>query len=328
MKVRKSKVLSAIIAVAIVAAAAGLTTAVRRAARHDTGAVNQPVPGSESAAAGLHGSRGNRGDIAQSATPSSSDQSGPDIEERARAAHGWSPSILDSTMTGSINYYDRNGDVTRQGAIKILRAYPDQVRAEITSGGKTDIFGYDANNAWRRGSGPLSASDARDARAWARFTPERMFVRRSAGDEYREARPIGQDSTRATPWQPAIQLAAPIILEQAALTDRVGPLVGAAAPGHVQSAADQRSTIFFVNAADSIINSVSWLEPDDPTKALTGPDADLTAVHLDFGKWQRINGVLWPFEIVHWLGGKVDFRIEVTQVQVNSHPGIGLFQHP
>src|SRR5262245_49355807 len=46
---------------------------------------------------------------------------GPDIEQKARAAHGWRASIQDSVVTGEINYFDRNGFITRQAAIKILR---------------------------------------------------------------------------------------------------------------------------------------------------------------------------------------------------------------
>jgi hypothetical protein len=43
-----------------------------------------------------------------SPTPSPTPQD-PDIEQKARVAHGWRPSIEDSVVTGSINFFDRNG---------------------------------------------------------------------------------------------------------------------------------------------------------------------------------------------------------------------------
>src|SRR5215469_2028045 len=86
----------------------------------------------------------------QQAGPSASPspQRGPDVEQRARAAHGWTPAIQDSAVTGSINFYNRSGDITRQGAIRILRNYPDMLRVEITSNGATEIFGFDHAAPW------------------------------------------------------------------------------------------------------------------------------------------------------------------------------------
>jgi hypothetical protein len=41
-----------------------------------------------------------------------------------------------------------------------------------------------------------------------------------------------------------------------------------------------------------------------------------------------VSGVLWPFEIIKWTGGRVEFRLQVTQLQVNQSLPATLFQAP
>jgi hypothetical protein len=256
------------------------------------------------------------------ATPTPTLTPSPDIEQRARAAHGWTASIHDSLLTGSINFYDRAGNVTRQGPIKILRSYPDKVRVEITSGGATEILGFDHVAPWDSLTSSLTSPQQRDIRAWTRFTPERLFVTRSAGQQYAETRPIQEDHVPASPGRPALDLAEPIVFNRPLIADQTGNPLAAVNPG------DQRNVMYLVNAADNIVNAGQWLEQSDPAGSLIGPNADLQQVRVDFSAWQRINGVLWPFEITHWLGGKVDFRVEVTNVLMNQNPASSLFQGP
>jgi|SRR5215470_9406597 len=247
---------------------------------------------------------------------------GPDIEQRARAAHGWTPTIQDSLVAGSINFFNRNGDTTRQGSIKILRRYPDMVRVEITSGGSTEVFGFDHVAPWDSLASSLTSAQQRDIRAWTRFTPERLFVTRAAGQQYGETRPTQEDHQPASPGRPALDLAEPIVFNRPLIADQTGNPLAAVNPG------DQRNVMYLVNAADNIVNAGQWLEQSDPAGSLIGSNADFQQVRVDFSAWQRINGVLWPFEITHSLGGKVDFRVEVTNVLMNQNPASSLFQGP
>src|SRR5262249_7636467 len=152
--------------------------------------------------------------------------------------------------------------------------------------------------------------------------PERLFVTRSAGQQYAETRPIQEDHLPASPGRPALDLAQPIVFNRPLVADQTGNSLAAVHPG------DQRNLIYLVNATDNIVNAAQWLEPENPASSLTDRTADFDQVRVDFSAWQRVNGVLWPFEITHWLGGKVDFLIEVAQVQMNQSPAGSLFQHP
>src|SRR5262245_1040188 len=91
---------------------------------------------------------GPRANPSATPAPSPTPPPGPDIWQRARVAHGWSAAIQDSAVTGFINFFNRSSEVTRQGAIKILRRYPDMLRVEISSGGATEVFGFDPVAAW------------------------------------------------------------------------------------------------------------------------------------------------------------------------------------
>src|SRR5262249_28366981 len=101
---------------------------------------------------------------------------GLDVEQRARAAHGWTPQIANSVAQGSISYYDASGVATSQHAITITRGYPDRVRVEINRGANVEVFGFDQTSSWKRGAAKLKDTEARDIRAFARMCPERLFV--------------------------------------------------------------------------------------------------------------------------------------------------------
>jgi hypothetical protein len=184
------------------------------------------------------------------------------------------------------------------------------------------VMGFDGIAAWKQGAASLSDQEARDIRAWVRASPERLFVSRDNGHSYGESPPIYEDHRPAAPDRGPVDLATPIVFNQARVIDTLGP------PGSGGKAGDRRSITYFVNAADSIINAVLWAEADDPTKDLADRNTDSTAVRVDYSEWETIDGVIWPFEITHWLGGKVDFRITVSQVQMNQHFPDSLFHKP
>jgi hypothetical protein len=98
----------------------------------------------------------------------------PDVEQRARAHHGWGPNILDSVAKGSITWYDRSGAITRQGGLVIYRKFPDLLRVEVTANQTTEVSGFDATNPWRSGQAILADAAARDIRQWLRCSPERL----------------------------------------------------------------------------------------------------------------------------------------------------------
>jgi hypothetical protein len=258
--------------------------------------------------------------------PSPSPQD-PDIEQKARVAHGWHSSIEDSVITGSVNFFDRNGFISRQASIKILRKYPEFVRIELTAAGtgsgsdRLTVMGFDGIAAWKQGLATLTNAEARDIRAWVRASPERLFVSRDNGHTYGESPSIYEDHRPAAPERGPVDLATPIVFNQARVIDTLGPPVGGGKAG------DRRVIKYYVNAADSIINAALWAEPDDPNMDPADRNTDTLAVRVDYSAWQELDGVIWPFEITHWLGGKVDFRVTVSQVQTNQHLPGSLFQN-
>ena len=49
---------------------------------------------------------------------------------------------------------------------------------------------------------------------------------------------------------------------------------------------------------------------------------------VDWGNWLQLGGVMWPMEITRWLGGRVEFRIQVDEVKVNQTIADAQFQRP
>ena len=249
-------------------------------------------------------------------------QANPDIEQRARARHGWSDTILNSVVQGAITYYDRAGTVTDQADLTVYRAYPGRLRVEWNRGGVVEAAGFNGVNAWRAGSTGVSPARARDIRAWLRAWPDRLFITRRAGAQYVEAGERSESSKPGRPWQGPTRIEPPVEYEEVELQDVVGP---AAPPGQ---GGDRRSVFYYVNSDTATIEAARWLEPDNPLQALTDPDAPKLDVRVDFGDWRQVGTVLWPYEIVHWRGGKVDYRITVSQVQMNQPLADLIFQNP
>jgi len=245
-----------------------------------------------------------------------------DVEQRARAHHGWGPTILDSVAKGSITWYDRSGATTRQGTLVIYRKFPDLLRVEVTSNQTTDVSGFDGTNSWRSGQASLTDAAARDIRQWLRCSPERLFLTRGLGGAYREPGRRVEDHVPPTPWQGPVDLGQAREYDQAELIDLIGPSVSVKGP------IDRRRVTYLVDRQTSLIAAARWLQPADATQSADSPNARLVETRVEFSLWRDVAGVQWPYGITHWSGGRVDFQVNLTQVLLNQHPLDKLFQAP
>ena len=244
----------------------------------------------------------------------------PDVEQRARAHHGWGPTILDSVAKGSITWYDRSGATTRQGTLVIYRKFPNLLRVEVTSNQTTDVTGFDGTTAWRAGQASLTDAAVRDIRQWLRSSPERLFVTRDAGAVYREPGRRVEDHRPAVPGQGAVEFDQTREYDQAELIDLIGP----AAP--TKGVIDRRRLTYLVDRQTSLIAAARWLEPADASQIADSPNTRSLETRVEFSLWRDVVGVQWPYGITHWSGGRVDFQVNLTQVLLNQHPLDKLFQ--
>jgi len=253
---------------------------------------------------------------------------GVDAGQQAAAAAGWTANIHNSVTAGSITRYDRTGAATSQAGIILYMKYPESLRVDIDHGGGShDIIGFDQGSVWSSSKSGLTATDSRDIRAWLRTRPERLFAKRGGGAAYREAGVVTVDHIPGMPWQPAKDLDASIALQlaQIEIIDDMNPrpVAGTGTPW-----SDRRRNYYYVNTNGWLIASERWMEPDDPTQDPDSLKVSKTAVEIDYGNYQQSGGVQWPFDIVHWYGGKVDYRITVASVKVNQPLQDTLFQKP
>lgn len=242
----------------------------------------------------------------------------PDIEKRAREKHGWDRKpILTSVIRGIITYFDGSGIAVQQLPITLYRKYPDQLRLEIERPRGQEISGVDGRDAWRASAVELRDTDARDIRGWSRIWPERLFVTRDEKAQYREVGRILDERARREPGpgkpggSPQVQ--EPIVADQVEMEDEVGPM--AAAPN---DAKDLRRISYYVDSQTSLVYAARWLEPNNPSKHVDDRSSALMDVRVDFSRWTQVDGVIWPFQVIHQRGGKIDFTIQVTSVQTNQ----------
>ncbi len=144
---------------------------------------------------------------------------------------------------------------------------------------------------------------------------------RGGGVNYREAGHRIESLRPARPGQPATKINPPVVLEQVETEDVIGP------PPTPARVGDRRLITYYIDSARSTIESMRWLEPDDPRRRADDTSAEKLDVRVNFSDWRTVNGVLWPYEVTHRLGGKVDFRIQVSEVRLNQSMGETLF-HP
>lgn len=242
-----------------------------------------------------------------------------DLLGRARARHGWNHALVNSVARGRITYYDRNGAAIDEARVTVYRGYPNRLRVEMNRGGAVETVGFNGSNAWQAGASELSPERARDIRAWLRAWPDRMFVSRDSGAISHEIGARSESFKPGRPWQAPIPLRAPVSYRQVVLEDTLVP----AAAGQV---GDRRMITYSIHGQTATIEAARWLEPDNPLRAITDAKTSKLDVRVEFGDWQRTGAVLWPQEIVHWLGGKVDYRIRLDQVELNQPLADAIFQ--
>jgi len=248
-------------------------------------------------------------------------QSTLDLELRARQRHGWSGGIENSVVHGAVRFFNRIGGATGEAQVVVYRRYPEGLRVVLTRGSAVETIGFDQTNAWSS-TGTPNERQARDIRQWLRISPERLFITRGGGAVYREAGSRREDFKPGRPWQGPAQINPPVVLEQVQMEDTLGP------PPNSSRSGDRRFVTYYVNQSNFTIESARWLEPDDPRRSSDDRQAPSMDVRVDFGDWRTVGGVLWPFEIVHWQGGRVDYRIVVSQVQINQPLADTMFQRP
>lgn len=240
-----------------------------------------------------------------------------DVESNAREQHGWSDHIQDSVVHGKIAYYDDRGNQTSSAALTLYRIYPDLLRVELAwdTGTGTDLFGVDENDAWVHGVSTSSADDMRDIRAFLRIWPERLFVLRNNGAGYRELGSHTEDVKLAGPGEPPVDIDPAITFDQVQVEDLIKI-----------SSTDKRILFFYVDRSNSRVSALRYMEPEDPNADPSEPGTDKIDNRVDFDNWHTVDSVLWPFLITHRLGGKVDFRIWVSDVSMNQSLDSSLFR--
>jgi hypothetical protein len=247
---------------------------------------------------------------------------GPDVEERARASHGWSSqAVTNSLVLGTMIYYDGGGREVRRYAMRLYRKYPERLRMELERQGMTFTVGFDGLEAWRAGASQISEEEARDIRQLLRATPERFFIRRAAGGRYREVGRISDERSPLNRHQNPEMDEPP--MDQVEIEDLIGP-----AAGNGRSRADLRQVYCLVNSESSVVSVARWLEPTILNTSPDDPNNPKLEVRIDFTSWNNIGGLLWPFEVIHQRGGRVDYRIEVIEVRVNQQMPDTMFQNP
>ena len=244
-----------------------------------------------------------------------------DLEGRAREKHGWDRTPESWVMRGTIAYFDPSSAMTRRNALTIYRKDKEQIRVDVEHQGVIQAQGLYNGEEWQARAGNLSESQERDIRAWLRIFPDRLFVERAKGKAYRE---LGRliDSRPDFPGRGPKDPRAIKQVEQVEVEDVIDRRRG----DEVRKS-DKRLITYLIARDDSLVISASWHEPDDPTQS----EGEVTAsreVRVDFGGWRRVGGVLWPLEITRWQGGKLDFHIELQEVQVNRGLPDTVFQKP
>ena len=250
-------------------------------------------------------------------------QQQPDVEQRARARHGWNGrSIQNSVVRGTITYFDRRGTEVRRMAMTLYRKYPDRLRLEVERDGVKTVSGFDGRDAWRDGAATITEVEARQIREMMRVWPERLFHARDGGAQYKETGRLVEDHRPAVPGRGPVQFERPMALEQLEVDDTLGP--NERGPGRGR---DRRKVSYLVSEENSAIYIARWMEPVDPGQEIddAGPQID---VRVDFSRWREVEGLLWPMEVTHWRGGKVDYRIDVTEVLLDQQVPATIFNNP
>jgi hypothetical protein len=247
----------------------------------------------------------------------------PDVEQRARERHGWKDkNIQNSIVRGTVSYFDRSGTEVRRMAITLYRKYPDHLRIEVERDGIMTVSGFDGKDAWRDGVSTITEVEARQIREMLRIWPERLFHARDGGAQYKEKGRHVEDYRPAVPGREPVVFERPMVLQQIEVDDTIGSNERAQGKGR-----DRRRVSYMISEENSAVYLARWMEPVDPGQEIddNGPQMD---VRVDFSRWREMEGILCPMEITHWRGGKVDYRIDVSEVLFDQQMPATLFQDP
>ena len=246
---------------------------------------------------------------------------GSDIEQNARSKYGWA-NINTTQVRGVITFFDPTGAIARRANITFYQKHPDRLRVEIEQDGLILVQGCDSGDAWQARADSLSDDDQRNIRAWLRLWPDRLFDVRAAGGNYREVGRQVEDSKQGSPGRSPTDLRPAKQLDLVEVEDTIGP-------GKIQKNPDRRTITYLIDRASTMVYSARWMEPDDPNVEMReGTGTATKQVQVDYESWRRVDGVLWPMEVTHRFGGRVDFRIDVKDVFVNPRLSEVVFQKP
>jgi hypothetical protein len=253
--------------------------------------------------------------------PQGGDSSDP--EEKAKGKHGWGSPPQSSIQRGIITYFDPSGAVARRGNLTVYRKYPNQIRVDVEQDGLIQTQGIDTGSPWQaRSAASLTDAQNRDIRGWLRIWPDHLFIARSSGGAYRE---LGQTIEQARPGPPGHRILYPRpdrVLDLVEVDDDISP------PGSSSNRGGEKRTVsYLVDRERSVVYAARWLEPDDPTQSADST-APSTEIRIDFGDWKRVGGVLWPMRITRYLGGRLDWNVELREVLVNQQLPAAIFQMP
>jgi len=248
---------------------------------------------------------------------------GPDVEQRARSKHGWT-NVITSTLRGTITYFDPNGAIARRANVTIYQKHPDRLRVDIEQDGLIISQGFSHGEVWQARAESLTEEAERDIRAWLRLFPERLFLVRGAGASYREVGRHLEDSRPGIPGRGPSDVRPARELDEVEIEDVIGPPAS-----NPTRRSDRRLITYLIDPETSIVHAARWMEPDDPAEeGIEGSAAATRQVRIEYGGWRRVEGVLWPMEVTHWLGGRVDFRVDVKDVLVNQQLADTVFRDP
>jgi hypothetical protein len=240
-----------------------------------------------------------------------------DVESLARAQQGWSEHIADSIMRGKIAYYGDSGNQTSERWVSFYRLYPDSLKVELHWETATEVYGVDQIGAWIEGAAVVSEDDMRDICGFIRIWPERLFVARNLGAPYQEIGRHIEDFKPGEPGGPSLEIEPAITFDQVQVEDTID-----------MQSPQMRIIYYYINHSDSRIGALRYMEPEDPNGDPTDPTTDAIEVRVDFDDWRVVDNVWWPFVITHRLGGKVDFRIWISEVLINQGMERNNFQRP
>ena len=83
--------------------------------------------------------------------------------------------------------------------------------------------------------------------------------------------------------------------------------------------------LFSREGPSRVTGAIVSFEPGARTAWHTHPLGQTLIVTEGVG-WTQVDGVIWPFSVTHQRGGRIDFRLEVSSVQLNQNLPDSMFK--